>query len=89
MTSVMSMRGCAERDKGTTAPPGSVHSLVLLPAWGNATHDGGWTHGTLGSVRSSHSDGLPLAVEALMRGCTHVQDPDQFIGRAAASTSIS
>ena len=67
MTSVMSMRKML-RDKGTSAPPGSVHPFVLLPVWGNATHESGWTHGTLGNVRSGHSDGLPLAVEALIRG---------------------
>ena len=72
------------RDERTTAPPGSVHFVVLLQVWGNATHGSGRTHGTLGSVRSRHSDGLPLAVEALMRGCTHVQNQEQFIGHAAA-----
>ena len=45
----------------------AVCTSVLLPVWGNATHEGGWTHGTHGGVRSSLTEGLPCS-QALTGG---------------------
>ena len=87
MTSVMSMRKML-RDKGTSAPPGSVHPFVLLPVWGNATHESGWTHGTLGIVRSGLRWTASCSRSSYAWGVHNVQNPEQFIGHAA-STPIS
>ena len=76
----------AER-QATSAPLGSVHTLVLLPVWGNATHESGWTHGTHCGVRSSLSEGLPCS-QALTGGGVHlVQNAEQFIGRTSTPLS--